>query len=295
MVHHNRRTDARRSRRKPYFRTSLIIAAAFAVLASAQQAAAVPDFDFEFESVAVSGSVSFADDFEDGLRNSPPTSLLVDDADGTTTLEEGGVLVMSTADGSAETVDGNTVLRSDTVVLETMPIINAGSGSTTVTGALSPSFSTSSPARTIRFAGVELASTTGSDRTEVGVFLASRSVTIAWLEVVAGTRSLLGSHTLGRDDVTGDIVVEISLDQALDSAVVRYSPDGGANFVEQGSWDTPPVAGSFDFDQDLFAQWTAFAEVVPEPSSAVLGATSLAVLALLANVRNASRRRAIGR
>ncbi len=274
-------------------RTTAVTAlvAATVLLSGAQISHAAAEFDFEFESFAVAGSVTFNDDFEDGLRDSGPTSLLVDSADGTTTVEAGGGLVLSDADGSAETIDGETVLRMDTVVLQSLPILNSGSGTTTLTGTLSGSFVLPTPFDTTQFSGVQLGSTSDSDRTVVGVELVGAGVSVALIEVVGGIRTILGSDPIARGDVSENFVLEISLDQSLDSASVRYSLDGGSNFIEQGSWDSPPVAGTFDYDQNLFAQLSAFAETVPEPSAWLLSVTNLTVLALLARVRNGAPQR----
>jgi len=278
MIHHNR---------LGLVTSGLVMAAA--VITAAQTSSA--DAIFEFESFTVTGSITFDDDFEDDLRDSLPTSLLVDQADGTATVEEGGALVLSDSDGSADTFIGSAILRADTVSLESMPITNSGSGSTTVTGSVMRTFVAPTELQTTQFAGVQFGSTTDSDVTTLGVRLTDHSVAIVWLEIVAGVRVFLGSDSFTRDDTTGDIVLELSLDQSTDSAVARYSLDGGSTFVEQGDWESPPLTGRFDFDQDLFAQLMASAETVPEPSASLLGAASLAVLSLLARIRNASAQR----
>lgn len=273
-------------------RASLVMTAV--VLSAAQISTASAVFDFEFDSFAVSGSVDFDDDFEDGLRDVAPTSALVDRNDGTVTIEAEGALIFSDSDGSALEIDGTTVLRTDTVVLESMPIINSGTGTTTVSGALSSSagFVLPTPPQTSRFAGVEFGSTTDSDATSVGVMVAGDSVSIVWMEVVAGIDTILGSDTLDRGDLsTSDaIILQISLDQTLDLAMVRYSLDGGSSFIEQTNWDSPPELGGFDFDQDLFAQLSASAQTVPEASSPLLGAAGLVALGLLRKIRNVSER-----
>ena len=263
--------------------TGLAFTATVLMTASTSKADAV--FDFAFDAFAVAGSVNFDDDFEDGLRDSLPTSALVDRNDGTVTVEEDGALVLSDSDGSAETITGSALLRVDTVILESMPITNAGAGMTTVTGALSPfpGFVLPTPAQTSQFAGVALGSTSDSDDVSIGVMLAGNSVAIVLMETLAGTSTILGSDPLLRGDVSASdaIILEFSLDQSLDTAVARYSLDGGASFVEQSSWDSPPVLGGFDFDRDLFAQLSASAQTVPEPSSPLLGGAGLLVLALL--------------
>lgn len=291
MRHHNPRGFSRASLSSVSLVTASLVVMSTA-LTAARTSTADAVFDFEFDSFAVAGSVTFADDFEDGDRGSAPTSALVDRSDGTLTLEEGGALVLSDSDGSAETITESTLLRADTVVLESLPITHSETGTTTVTGELSPlpGFILPTPDQTRQFAGVELGSTTHFDVTSVGVMLAGNSVTIVWMEVVDGTSTMLGSDAVPRGDVSMSegIVLEISLDQSIDSALARYSLDGGSSFVEQGSWDSPPVAGGFDFDQDLFAQLSASAQTVPEPSRARLGATGLLLLALLRRVRNVS-------
>ncbi len=144
--------------------------------------------------------------------------------------------------------------------------------------------------QTRQFAGVELGSTTNFDVTCVGFMLAGNSVAIVWMEVVDGTSTMLGSDSALRGDVSTSegMILEISLDQSIDSALARYSLDGGSSFVEQGSWDSPPVTSGFDFDQDLFAQLSASAQTLPEPSRARFGATGLLILALRRRVRNVS-------
>ena len=76
------------------------LATAAIVLTQAQPAFADAVFDFEFESFAVAGSVNFADDFENEVA-----TVLVDQLDGTVTLESEGVLIFSDSDGSAETIE----------------------------------------------------------------------------------------------------------------------------------------------------------------------------------------------
>jgi hypothetical protein len=287
MGHYKRRDSARSG----FVAASLLLATSVFVSARTSTADAV--FDFEFDSFAVSGSVTFDDNFDDGFRDLPPTDALVDLADGTVTREEGGALVLSDSDGSAEAITPNTVLRMDTVVLQSLPITNSGTGTTTVTGALSPSgVVLPTPAQTSQFAGVELGSTSNSDVASIGVFLDGDSVVIVRMEVVAGMPKILRSDALTRGDlsVSENILLQISLDQSLDSAAFRYSVDGGANFVEEASWNSAPMSSSFDFDQDLFAQLSASAQTVPEPDDGLLGVAGLAAMGVLRRFPNGSTR-----
>jgi len=299
MSHHNRLGLARAGLVRRCLVTTGFVTTVLSfptvLLATAKISKADAVFDFAFDAFAVAGPVNFADDFADGQRDSVPTSALVARNDGTVTVEDGGVLVLSDADGSAETITGSTVLHMDTVVLESMPITNSGTGMTTVTGALSPfpDLALPTPAETSQFAGVAFGSTTDSNDVSIGVMLAGNSVAIVLMETLAGTSTILGSDTLLRGDVsTSDaIILQISLDQSLDSAVARYSLDGGTSFVEESAWDSPPVIGGFDLDQDLFAQLSASAQTVPEPTSRLLGAAGLVALALLRRVRGGGNAR----
>ncbi len=58
-----------------------------------------PGFDFALDAFQVSGNATFFDDFNDGNRNTAPTSLL-DDRGGTVTTESGGFLILTDTDGA---------------------------------------------------------------------------------------------------------------------------------------------------------------------------------------------------
>lgn len=217
--------------------------------------AAVDDF-------AVSGNLDYSDDFNDGSRTTPPSSLLVDSqpfpmdlsVGETGTAEMGGYLVL---EGGANTLStaasANPILATsaksedfvrgplagmvrDTVYLNE-PITDGGSGKTTITASFAaevPTTSTAAACPATEAYGMFVAGANEATQTyQASMVKASSAGTNALqLSFVDQDARVIDRAVIQDFDktVTGNLMLRLTIDHLKDTVVPSYSVDGGATF-----------------------------------------------------------------
>lgn len=178
----------------------------------------------------ISGDLNFSDDFEDGLRNSPPTASLIDSFGNTT--EGGGALQFDSSDGGFLVVHPPFPDALRDVAVFNQAVVDLPTGGTTAQARFQPMLAEIAGGTSADAYGMFITSFSG------GAFLAIAqdffgNPSAVFLDA-AGT--VYGADNINLPGVTGDIVLELALDQSTDLVTPRYSIDGGTSFVEYGAW-----------------------------------------------------------
>ena len=245
-------------------------------MAAASTAAGAPvfaaGFDYGLDELRVTGNLEFVDDFEDGSRTTPPTSAFVDYST-TMSVEENGFLVLDSDNGSFPRPDLGVDLEwiEGFVDLAT-PIVDGGSGTTTISASFRPDVPPAGFDGTMNSHYGIVPGTEDFQSVEIGVaeFLGTLNIFFFDNRIFAdpGTGGSLGqAFVFPLSSITDNIVVELAIDHASDTVLPRYSVDGGATFVEGADWQFAAEPGPvFDAGNEAFASFVAFG-VAPEPGT----------------------------
>lgn len=231
----------------------------------------------EIESLVVTGNLEFADDFEDGERTLPPTDALRPLPNEALALvigsqeEAGGALVLEdpfldltwlderAVDDDVGTTVATWMLRAPQLGEGESFFAGFGSGSVPVLTGLAPAN-----------AGFVLEGQAGG-----GFVLTLNLPGGGSTGQPGGIGALLGNSTdwesvfaagFSPSLLAGGLGLQVEVDHAADTAIGRYSLDGGA------SWITPAAARPTSGDQGLSF---GAVRVVPEPGLAVLAMIGL--------------------
>ncbi|MDJ0868942.1 MAG: hypothetical protein QNK03_22730 [Myxococcota bacterium] len=225
------------------------VAVAVALTGLAGRAGAV-GFDIALDWLEVTGNQTFFDDFEDGLRDAPPTSLVVDA--GTTASEANGLLHLRDADGYVIHGFGEPWIAGSVDLA--VPIVDQDSGTTTIRASLRPELP---PADGISHHFLMLyhpETEDWRDSVELGVqYLFGTTPVINFYDnrfcgpSSCPPQGYLGWSLYDPATVTGFLVLELTVDHVADTVTARYSLDGGSTYVEPADWTSPPLPGpAFD-------------------------------------------------
>lgn len=236
--------------------------------------AALATFDIQLLEFQIIGENAFFDDFEDGLRFNPPT-LFLGVLDGVTT-ESGGALQFNDADGAAQFEN----ILFDRVA-SPGPFTDGGGGSvlTARWGAdLGPNeiiaLAIWNPALDDRRLAFRISAPDASGLIGGGASPCA-GLQASYQPGNFGT-SISGCDAIDPADITGDILLQLVLDDERNEARASYSIDGGMNFVTQSGFDFVPGPVSIFAGPEVV---TIAAGSVPEPTTALLLAISLSGLA----------------
>jgi hypothetical protein len=256
-------------------------------------------FDYALDELRVTGNLEFFDDFEDGSRRDPPTSAFVDWST-TVSIEEGGFLILDSDNGSYPRPDlGQDLDWIEGFVDLSIPIVDGGSGTTTITASSPPDLP---EPFSLHY--------DGGMYPHYGIYLGTEGnngVEISFHELIPGvlriffwdnrfyddptTVGMLGEETVPTSSITNNIVLELVIDHATDTVLPRYSLDGGASFVEGSDWWAPAQPGPvFDTGNETFVGALAFG-YVPEPGTGLLVAMSLMALTIFRRGSTGARQR----
>ena len=224
-------------------------------------------FDIQLLEFQIIGENAFFDDFEDGQRDSPPTSFLFTESGVTT--ESAGALQFTDADGFAQS--GNVLFDR---VLASPAFFTDGGGGSVLTARWASdlgsnglvTFAIWDPG----FSDRTLAFRIGT--TDPGDLIGGVSSPCAGLQASVqpgnfGT-ALSGCDAIDPAGVTGDIVLQLVLDDERNEARVLYSVDGGMTFVAQSGFDVVPGSVSIFAGPEVVIM--AAGAIIPEPSTAAL-------------------------
>ena len=220
-------------------------------------------FDYALDELRVTGNLEFLDDFEDGSRTSPPTSSL-QDWRGTRATEAGGYLVLDSDNGFYPRPDLGRDLHWLMGLVELVPpIVDGGSGTTTISASFRPDVPGSGFDGRMYEHYAIAAGTEGSQSVELGIaswFVGVLNVTFSDnRRFAAGEDDILGQHFLPTSSITGNIVLELVVDHATDTVTPRFSVDGGTTFIEATDWGNPAEPGPvFDTGDVAFAAYFGF-------------------------------------
>ena len=225
---------------------------------------ALAAFEFELDSLEVSGAVTFFDEFEDDLRDSSPTSLLVDWLGNVS--ETGGSLVFSDADGAGVPGGEPPGTLNDTVFLNSF--IPDDGIETTLTGSFVPHLGDimSMPLGTgygIQFNNACCGSPIFNQAT-LGVF--SDGLGNAVIGLLGNENMIIESAIVG--SATGNIFLSLTVDPSTDIIMGSYSLDGGTTFMSFASTASvsgelvPWVFGQQGAPVPLPAAWVCFASAL---------------------------------
>ena len=238
--------------------------------AAATPALAGSIYDFRILELEVTGQNAFLDDFEDGIRSAPPTSLLLDSLSSVQT-ENGGALILTDADGTNRRVIDGITFVGDQIRFE--PLFSDGGGSSEIVATLAPFTPNDNwqdfniRARSILRRGI----TFGVEwNPQLAGFSSPCGPSFAAYVFNPSSGDYLGCNSINPKDVIGDILTSVAFDDESNSLSFRYSIDGGASFVSMTDFDFsvksiedfPPLSQPFFFDLN--------ANAVPEPHSAPL-------------------------
>ena len=222
------------------------------------------------------GDVNFTDDFADGLRNSAPTSSLIDQLGNTT--EGGGALQFDSSDGGFLFMNPPFPDAIRDQIVFNQPVVDLVSGGTALRGHFDPMLTEIASGSTADAYGIFISSFSG------GAFLnVSRDFlgnpTVAYLDETGAAVGFDGINIAG---VTGDIVLDLSLDQTTDEVTPRYSIDGGTSFIEFATWDVSGALIDVDytplFPGDFVALGVYGQTAVPVPPAILFLGSGIAAL-----------------
>ncbi len=226
--------------------------------------------------IDIFGDLNFSDDFGDGLRNSPPTSSLIDQLGNTT--EAGGALQFDSSDGGFlfSLPPFPDALRDQ--VIFNQPVADLISGGTTLQAHFQPMLTAIAVGSIADLYGIFITSFAGGAFLNVAQdFFGNPSV--VYLDEMS---NVIGIDAINLAGVTGDIVLDLSLDQSTDLVTPRYSIDGGVSFEEYGTWDF--ASGLIDVDYtplfagDFVALGAYGQTAVPIPAAVWFFASALGVV-----------------
>ena len=249
--------------------TSTVLLALFATLCWPQTALAT-GFDFQLLEFQIIGENAFFDDFEDGLRDSAPTSRLLPSRGVVT--ESGGALQFDgalTPPLPSGTLPDflNTNVRFDTLFTD-------GGGGAVITATWGPAVPS------VDYTGFALALDSPNSQGRFFFFafdlgrLDQAGVTSPCGNGVQVTFSFVGTSVGGCDsfdpaDVTGNSVLKLILDDERDEVRGLYSIDGGKTFTSLTGFDVPPQSADL-FEFGPVASLRILGLGVPEPATATL-------------------------
>ncbi len=230
-------------------------------------------FDYALDEFRMTGNVAFFDDFEDGSRTTPPTSAFVDYR-GTVTVEAGGFLVLDSDNGSFPRPDLGQNLEWVEGLVDAPQLVDGGSGASTISASFRPDVPPPGFVDGTMFShyGIYLG-TEGLQGVEITLDQAfSGLLRISFYDnrLFPSAAGRLGTAAVLVSSITGNIVLELVIDHAIDTVLPRYSVDGGATFVDGVDWNLPARPGPvFDVGSEASVSLFAFG-AIPEPGTALL-------------------------
>ena len=237
--------------------------------------------DFALERLEVSGNQTFLDEFDDGLRNSPPTDQIVDQLD-TVTNEAGGVLLFQDADGSIVSLAPEGTVFTDAPFLSSPAIVEGASGTTQIAARWVADLPVVDPSGNTSYRLV-LTDPTDVDNEEVFASLlmndfGSGPQPQLFVSATGPNAGFYGQDFPTLADLTNasTITFIFDVDHATNTLLPSYQFDDGP-IIAGGSWQTPatpvPIYATVSSMSVVLA-----ASALPEPASAASWA--VAVLAL---------------
>jgi hypothetical protein len=242
------------------------------------------EFALDFYSVTGDGVTDFSDDFNNGVLDPPLFSVLP----GTVT-ESGTHVFLSDANGSLPLGPPFAPMTAtDTIGGFAAPLSDVGAGTLTI----SARFRNDAPAiasqPTGPSFGIDFISLDASNllQEDISLFVAKDTagdVSAFFINDDLSGGGTWADHLNGADGadkiptVTGDIVLELVLNQSTNLVLPRYSVDGGVSFIEFAGWDDiSGGAQTFNFS-DLGGSFpTAFGTgFVPVPAAFPLFVSAL--------------------
>jgi len=225
-------------------------------------------FEYALDEFEVTGNLAFYDDFEDGLRDSPPTSALLD-WQTSVSVEQDGHLILDSDNGFILRPDIGVGWIQGLVELSTK-LPDGGTGTSTFAVSVRPDV----PGLWPDHYGIVLEEYPDRGGIELGV---RRLGTSDFLEIFFldnETSVRLATDLPPIASLSGNIVLEMIVDHATDTVLPRYSVDGGVTFKGGADWLQSALPGPIYVTEDE-ADVVFFAFGVPEPSVYLLLATGL--------------------
>jgi hypothetical protein len=236
----------------------------------APHGASAGGFDFDLLELEVTGQNEFFDDFEDGNRFTPPTSLMIDFGD-TVTTESDGALKFTDVDGSID-CNAHPVLpdcgeglpwRNDGVRITNALWAN-GAGSAEFTATFAPFTPTSEyQAVGIGFgAGSNVSFGIDWHPEQIGFPSPCGTGPEAFFlnprQFGAVRGPFEGCNSIDPSAIVENVILKAIFDDENNQLLLSYSTDGGATFIALSEFDVPVSAIAFpfgdSFDVFLFAE-----------------------------------------